>query len=62
MKLHGEEIDVTTVAELIRSRASLGDKVFLRLRDRTLTYREADQMSTRVANGLQEGLHYLSKA
>jgi crotonobetaine/carnitine-CoA ligase len=52
MKLHGEELDITTVAELVRSRAGLGDKVFLRLRGRTLTYREADQMSTRFANAL----------
>jgi crotonobetaine/carnitine-CoA ligase len=52
MKLHGEEVDITTVAELVRSRANLGDKVFIRLRGRTLTYQEADQMSTRFANGL----------
>jgi len=52
MKLHGEELEVTTVAELVRSRARLGDKVMLRLRGRTLTYQEADQLSTRFANAL----------
>lgn len=52
MLLHGEEVDVTTVPELVRSRARLGDRELLRIRDETLTYADADTRPERLAQGL----------
>ncbi len=40
----------TVVGELIEDRAKrLDDKVFLRFKDRTFTYREIDRLSSRYA-------------
>src|SRR5487761_966068 len=52
MKLHGEDVDVTTIAQLVRARALEGEREFLSIRGESLTYRDADRRSTRIANAL----------
>ena len=52
MRLHGEEVDITTVAQLVRDRAAEGDREFLRIGEGMLSYREADLLSTRMGNAL----------
>jgi carnitine-CoA ligase len=54
MRLHGEVIDVTTVAELVEVRSRLEDKPALKIRGAVLTYREAHERSSRFAAALAE--------
>jgi crotonobetaine/carnitine-CoA ligase len=54
MRLLSEELDALTVGDLVKKRASNGDKPLAIIRGQTLSYREAHERSTRIASSLLE--------
>lgn len=52
MELNGHEVELTTLRDIIRARAELGDKPLAVVDDETITFAEADERSNRVANWL----------
>lgn len=52
MKLVGHELEFTTLPEMVRGRAALGEKPFMWIGDDVLTYAEAHLRSNRFANAL----------
>lgn len=51
MRLVGHDLAETTIGELVRARATLGNKPFLWIDDTMLTYADAHASSDRYANG-----------
>ena len=52
MRLLGHDLKETTIGDLVRARAVLGDKPLLWVDDDVLTYRDAHESSDRYANAL----------
>jgi crotonobetaine/carnitine-CoA ligase len=54
MQLHGRELEFTNMRDLLVARSSLGDKPLLLCDGETLSYRDADESSNRIASSLAD--------
>lgn len=54
MQLNGHELDITTLRDLIRQRASLGPRPFAIIGDQVLSYADAHTDANRIAHSLRE--------